>query len=154
MRAAGATGREMKSKPLQTCLLASLVALAAAASAHHSVAAYDRDNPATLSGTVRQFRYTNPHTRLLLMVPDGHGGERQWDLEGGSVNMAASLGVTRSTFKHGQKVKLLIAPRKDGTDGGEWLRLLEIEGKEFVAPPVKPPGVTPRDSYYKDLIKH
>jgi hypothetical protein len=104
---------------------------AATAFAHHSVAAFDRANPATLSGTVKQFKYTNPHTWIYLMVPDGKGGESQWDLEGGAVNMVVRQGWTKNTVKPGMKVKLLIAPRKDGADGGEWLRLLEIDGKAF-----------------------
>ena len=53
------------------------VAFGGTVSAHHSVAAFDRANPATLSGTVKQFKYTNPHTWIYLMVPDGKGGERQ-----------------------------------------------------------------------------
>lgn len=99
--------------------------------AHHSVAAFDRANPATLGGTVKEFKYTNPHTWIYLMVPDGNGGERQWDLEGGAVNMVVRQGWTNKTLTPGMKVKLLIAPRKDGKDGGEWLRLLEINGKPF-----------------------
>ena len=101
------------------------------AQGHHSVAAFDRLNPATLSGTVKEFKYTNPHTWIYLMVPDGKGGERQWDLEGGAVNMVVRQGWTSKTLTPGMKVKLLIAPRKDGADGGEWLRLLEINGQPF-----------------------
>jgi hypothetical protein len=111
---------------------AALIALlGATAHAHHSVAAFDRANPATLAGTVKDFKYTNPHTWIYLMVPDGNGGERRWDLEGGSVNMVVRQGWTNKTVVPGMKVKLLIAPRKDGADGGEWLRLLEINGKPF-----------------------
>jgi hypothetical protein len=65
------------------------------------------------------------------MVPDGKGGESQWDLEGGSVNMVVRQGWTNKTLQPGMKVKLLIAPRKDGANGGEWLRLLEIDGQPF-----------------------
>jgi Family of unknown function (DUF6152) len=115
-----------------TVVVATTVALTTgAAVAHHSVAAFDRANPATLSGTVKLFKYTNPHTWIYLMVPDGKGGESQWDLEGGAVNMVVRQGWTKNTVKPGMKVKLLIAPRKDGADGGEWLRLLEIDGKAF-----------------------
>jgi len=103
----------------------------AQAQSHHSVAAFDRQNPATLTGTVREFKYTNPHTWIYLMVPDGKGGETQWDLEGGAVNMVVRQGWTSKTLLPGMKVKLLIAPRKDGTDGGEWLRLLEVNGQPF-----------------------
>lgn len=100
-------------------------------SAHHSVAAFDRNNPATLGGTVKQMKWTNPHTWIYLMVPDGKGGEQQWDLEGGAVNMVVRQGWTNKTLQGGMKIKLLIAPRKDGNPGGEWLRLLEIDGKPF-----------------------
>lgn len=103
----------------------------AQAQGHHSVAAFDRLSPATLSGTVKEFKYTNPHTWIYLMVPDGKGGERQWDLEGGAVNMVVRQGWTSKTLTPGMKVKLLIAPRKDGQDGGEWLRLLEVNGQPF-----------------------
>lgn len=105
--------------------------LSASVDAHHSVAAFDRQNPATLGGTVKEMKWTNPHTWLYLMVPDGKGGQEEWDLEGGAVNMVVRQGWTKSTIQPGMKVKLLIAPRKDGQPGGEWLRLLEIDGKVF-----------------------
>jgi hypothetical protein len=109
------------------------LALAAAtvASAHHSVAAFDRDNPTTLSGTVKQFRFTNPHTWIYLVVPDGNGIDSQWDLEGAPVSTITRQGWSRDTLQPGMKVKLLIAPRKDGAVGGEWLQVLEIDGRPF-----------------------
>ena len=123
----------MNIKRAVSMVVAGVVAglLGVSALAHHSVAAFDRANPATLSGVIKQFRYTNPHTWIYLMVPDGKGGEGQWDLEGGSVNMVVRQGWTNKTLVPGMKVKLLIAPRKDGEPGGEWLRLLEIDGKPF-----------------------
>lgn len=102
--------------------------------AHHSVAAFDRANPATLTGTIKEMKWTNPHTWIYLMVPDGKGGQEQWDLEGGAVNMVVRQGWTKNTIQPGMKVKLLIAPRKDGQAGGEWLRLLEINGQVFQSP--------------------
>jgi hypothetical protein len=131
---------------MNTTKLRSLVAaiamtagmLCAPVQGHHSVAAFDRANPATLGGTVKQFKYTNPHTWIYLMVPDGKGGERQWDLEGGAVNMVVRQGWTNKTLVPGMKVKLLIAPRKDGADGGEWLRLLEINGQAFATTSATP----------------
>ncbi len=110
-------------------LMAGGIFAAASLQAHHSVAAFDRNNPVALSGTVREFKYTNPHTWIYLMVPDGKGGESQWDLEGGSVNMVVRQGWTKDTLKAGQKIKLRIAPRKDGQPGGEWLSVIEVDGK-------------------------
>jgi hypothetical protein len=121
-----------------------MLAPGAIAFAHHSVAAFDRAHPTTLSGTVMQYKYTNPHTWIYLMVADDKGGEHQWALEGGTLSMARSQGWTRNALKPGQKLKLLIAPRKDGADGGEWLQILEIDGKTVVIPATTVAPVAPR----------
>jgi len=103
------------------------------AQAHHSTAAIvavvDRQNPVSLAGTVKEFRLSNPHTWILLMVPDANGGETLWELEGAPVNMVVRQGWNSRTLVPGMKVRLLIAPRKDGAAGGEWLRLLETGGQ-------------------------
>lgn len=114
--------------------LGAFAAVGNVAQAHHSVAAFDRANPATLGGTVEQFMWTNPHTWIYLQVPDGKGGTQEWKLEGGAVNMVVRQGWNTKTLVPGMKVKLLIAPRKDGEIGGEWLRLLEINGQVFTSP--------------------
>jgi len=102
------------------------------AQAHHSVATFDREHPATLSGTVKEFVYANPHTWVYLTVPDGKGGMQEWALEGGSVNMIVREGWSTKTLQPGMQAKLLIALRKDGTPlKAEWLRLLEVDGKVF-----------------------
>lgn len=118
---------------LKTVVVSALIAsgLLGAAQAHHSIAAFDRENPVAVTGTVKEFKYTNPHTWIAIMVPDGKGGEAAWDLEGGSVNMIVRQGWTKDTLKPGMKVKLRIAPRKDGANGGEWLTVLEVDGKPF-----------------------
>ncbi|HTP40578.1 MAG TPA: DUF6152 family protein [Steroidobacteraceae bacterium] len=109
----------------------------AVASAHHSVASFDRANPEAVSGVVKDFKWTNPHSWITLMVPDGKGGEEEWDLEGGSVNMLVRSGWTTKTLQPGMKVKLMVAPRKDGKIGGEWLRVLELDGQPFEVKPLQ-----------------
>lgn len=121
----------INTRPLALGVLIIGSVFSVASQAHHSVAAFDRANPVALSGTVKEFKYTNPHTWIYLMVPDGKGGEEQWDLEGGSVNMVVRKGWTKDTLKPGMKVKLRIAPRKDGEKGGEWQSVIEIDGKPF-----------------------
>lgn len=124
----------MSTRPFKLAAAACVLLTAAtdlSVQAHHSIAPYDRAHPVSLSGTVKEFKFTNPHTWIYLLVPDGNGGERQWDLEGGARNAVVRQGWTNQTLEPGMKVKLLIAPRKDGQDGGEWLRLVEINGKPF-----------------------
>jgi hypothetical protein len=114
---------------LAVCVAAGM--LATRAQGHHSIASFDHQSPITLSGTVKDFKYTNPHTWIYLMVPDGQGGESEWELEGGAVNFIVREGWTSKTVVPGMKVKLLIAPRLDGGHGGWWMRLLEINGQPF-----------------------
>ena len=38
--------------------------------AHHSPAAFDRTKKVTLVGTVKEFRWQNPHTWIEVEVPD------------------------------------------------------------------------------------
>lgn len=110
-----------------------------AAQGHHSRASFDEEHLATLSGTVKEFRYTNPHSWILLMVPDGKGGEDLWELEGNTVNALVRQGWTSNTLQPGMKAKLLIAPRFDGHIGGSWKNLLEINGEKFAPPVSKKP---------------
>ncbi|MEI9891668.1 MAG: DUF6152 family protein [Caulobacteraceae bacterium] len=59
---------------------ASALSLAAAASApalaHHSFAMFDFQASKTVTGTVEQFDWTNPHTFIWLQVPDRRGQRR------------------------------------------------------------------------------
>jgi hypothetical protein len=101
------------------------------ACAHHSIAAYDRDHPLTVVGTLKQFKFTNPHTWVYLLVTDDKGVEHQWNLVGNPGTVLVRQGWSRNTIKPGMKLKLLIAPRRDGAGDGEWMQLLEIDGRAF-----------------------
>lgn len=123
----------------QRLLAAACVAMLAGtlgttAQGHHSRASFDEEHLATLGGTVKEFRYTNPHSWILLMVPNGKGGEDLWELEGNTVNALVRQGWTSKTLEPGMRVKLLIAPRYDGQIGGSWKNLLEINGQRFTPP--------------------
>ena len=55
---------------LEVVLIASAAALAAGgtAMAHHSFAMFDQVNPIEIAGTVVEFRYTSPHSFILVDV--------------------------------------------------------------------------------------
>lgn len=97
--------------------------------AHHSPAAFDRTNPLIVQGTVQQFKWVNPHSWVFLQVPDGKGGTDKWTLEGGSTSVMVRNGWKSTSLKPGQKVKALIAPNRDGSNGGELLSVTFEDGK-------------------------
>lgn len=105
------------------------VAMSTPALAHHSAARFDQANRETLTGTVKEFMWSNPHCWLYLIVPTANGGAaEQWTLEGPPVNTLYRTGWTQDTIKPGMTVKVLFAPLKSGGPEGALLRLLEING--------------------------
>ncbi|MGC3980038.1 MAG: DUF6152 family protein [Steroidobacteraceae bacterium] len=117
--------------------LCAVLACSAGAYAHHAGIAYDHGNQLTVTGTVKEFQWTNPHTWIIVMVPDGNGGEEKWDLEGTSINTLVRSGWTIKTLQAGMKVKILVSPRKDGTPGGEFNKIIAINDVPFTPPVAK-----------------
>ncbi len=108
-----------------------LLTLLAPAMAHHSVARFDRSNPIAVTGTLKQFIWANPHTWIYVMVPDGKGGQSEWDLEGPAVNGLARAGWKPDSLKPGMVVRLKVSPRRDGQIGGEFTSVLAVNGQSF-----------------------
>jgi hypothetical protein len=86
--------------------------------AHHSFAAFDVTTEKTVTGTVKKFAYTNPHTWIWLDVPNEQGGVDTWGFEGMSPNYLSRRGWTRNSLKPGDKVTITFRPMRDGEKGG------------------------------------
>jgi hypothetical protein len=97
--------------------------------AHHSFAMFDADKTVELKGTVREFQWTNPHSWLQVMVADAKGAEHEWSLELGSPTGLARNGWRPKTVVAGDKVTVSIHPLKDGTHGGQLLKLTLPDGR-------------------------
>ena len=108
--------------------------------AHHSFAIYDSVNPRTLEGTVREFRWTNPHTYVVLTVTDDAGIETDWELEQGPINMISRQGWTPTTLEPGDALRVEVHPLHNGESGA---RLISFE---FVAGDALLPPTTSRQS--------
>lgn len=99
-----------------SCLI--VVAMATAASAHHSAAQFDFGNTVLVSGKVVSARFANPHLRLILEVTDEKRGTRDIEFEGHSRNNMRRQGLLPAMFGVGDTVTIRIAPMRDGSDGG------------------------------------
>ena len=105
---------------------------AAPALAHHSFAMFDFQASKTVTGTVEQFDWTNPHTFIWLQVPDANGGTERYGFEGMSPNYLGRRGWTKSTLKPGDKVTVSYHPLKDGSKGGTYQKVILSDGKELM----------------------
>jgi len=118
----------MRNRLARLALGLALMAAAAPADAHHSFAMFDRDKPMTLTGVVKEFQWTNPHVWIQVMVPDAKGADQEWGVECTSVNFMRRRGWERASLKTGDKVKMVIFPLKDGSRGGQFNKLTELNG--------------------------
>ena len=89
--------------------------------AHHSFAAFDVTTQKEISGTVKKFDWTNPHTWVWVDVANDHGSTDTWGFEGMSPNFLARRGWNRATLKPGDKVTVTFRPMKNGDKGGMWV---------------------------------
>jgi hypothetical protein len=96
------------------------VAGGSAALAHHSFAMFDTDHPMELSGTVTEFKFTSPHTFILLEVKGTDGSSTVWNLEGASPSALVREGWASKTLKAGDELKMTIDPLRSGAPGGSW----------------------------------
>jgi hypothetical protein len=72
------------------------------ARAHHSFQAeYDADQPITLTGTVTELEWTNPHARLYINVAGEDGEIINWDLELGPPTALMRQGWRRDSLVPG-----------------------------------------------------
>jgi hypothetical protein len=102
--------------------IASLAVLAAsgAAMAHHSFAMFNQEHPIEIAGTVVEFRYTSPHSFILVDVKGKDGASTVWNLEGPSPSILARDGMSAKTLKPGDELVLTIDPLRSGAPGGAW----------------------------------
>lgn len=108
----------MKNKRMASFFV-SLVALllASPALAHHGFAGrYDEEHPVTVTGTVVDLQFINPHSIIYFDVTDKTGKTERWQAELGSANqLNRSDGWTRTTLKAGDKITIFGPQNKNGS---------------------------------------
>jgi hypothetical protein len=110
-------------------LTTSLTTLASGASAHHSFAAFNTNTEKTISGTVKQVDWTNPHTWIWVDVANSQGSVDTFGFEGMSPNYLARRGWSKSTLKPGDKITVTFRPMKDGSNGGMFMNAKRPTGE-------------------------
>lgn len=89
------------------------IGLAAPAVAHHSFAMFDQTKIQQAAGSVTQFRWTNPHSFVVIDVKG-----TKYILECNSTNMMSRAGWKVNTVKPGDKVNFAYYPLRTGQPGG------------------------------------
>lgn len=104
---------------------------ATSATAHHAGTAFDQTRELTVAGTVKEFKWVNPHIWLYLMVPNAKGEMEEWQLEGGSISILGRAGWNAKLLQPGDKVTVMVTPLRSGMNGGEFKTVIMADGKTF-----------------------
>lgn len=121
--------------------LSFVVALATPAWAHHSFAMFDFDRRLTFTGTVEEFDWTNPHSQIVVIVPDSAGNPAtvgRWAIEGQAPNIMRRQGWTKTTLKPGDKVTIVGFPMRDGSKAAS-LYYAVVNGTDMYGDPNRRP---------------
>jgi len=89
-----------------------------AASAHHGSADYDVSREVTVTGVVREWRWSQPHTWVSLTVTTRDGRIEKWDGEGPPLTWAAQRGWSGTTLGTGDVVSLVMYPSRRAARSG------------------------------------
>jgi len=107
---------------------AALAILPWSASAHHSNSAYQVDQIVTLTGTVKEWRWMNPHTWLLLTVNGEDGKPQEWAVEGRPPGILGRAGWNSTILVPGERVTVHASPAKNGDPEGIIARVTKADG--------------------------
>jgi hypothetical protein len=93
-----------------------LISCAIPAFAHHSLAAgFDVNKMVTLSGTITEMKWTNPHSWLSIDVKNEGGQVEKWAIEFGSTNSLLRNGWRRDDLPVGVTVTVTGYVARDGS---------------------------------------
>jgi|SRR6185437_6707518 len=98
-----------------------LLAVAGPAFAHHGNAAYETDKSVSITGTVTEFSFGNPHVLITIDAKDQNGNPVKWQGELTSPNHLSRMGWSRTTLKPGDQITMTGMPAKSG-EPSMWIR--------------------------------
>jgi len=84
--------------------------------AHHSAAGlFSPDVETTITGTVKQWLFVNPHPAIVMDVTNEQGAVETWRIQFPSpAGLARNFSWNRNSIKPGDQVKILGNPYLDG----------------------------------------
>jgi len=112
--------------------------LAVSSLAHHSPAVFDRTREVKLVGTVREFRWSNPHSFIELDVRNEKGVVEPWAVEMNPPSYLVKAGWKSSTVKAGDMVTVMVNPLRTSETVGKFVSITLSGGQVLTDNPPSP----------------
>ena len=120
-------------KRMLVAVASGLVLLSSALVAHHATAVFDLGKRLTLTGTVTEWFWANPHCLLRFDVKGENGQVVRWVAETQAPPNMIPFGWAKQSFASGDQVTVTLEPVKNGQPLGRILQVLLPDGKTLVA---------------------
>jgi hypothetical protein len=121
----------MNKRALALVVSSGLLSFGAQLQAHHAVASvYDLNTEVVLEGQLTKLNFRNPHSNLLLAVPNPDGTTTEWVLTTASTQVLTRAGVERNSIQPGEFLRITILPARNGNPAG-FIRRLELGDRDI-----------------------
>jgi hypothetical protein len=124
----------MRNRLTVLLLAAGLCVVAAPAIAHHSGAMFEETKEVTLTGVVKEFQFTNPHSWLLVDVKGADGKVTTWGFEAEGPSSMTRAGIRLKDFTPGTPVTITGRPMKDGKPAALWVKATRTTDNRVFVP--------------------
>jgi hypothetical protein len=108
--------------------------------AHHGGSAYDTAHPMTLTGTVKDFQFIQPHPLITLDVKDDQGNVAEWSVEMTAPNHLVHYGWNGHKLKPGDQITVTGLPARNGLKVLNLRKISWANGQEIPLGPPPEPG--------------
>ena len=89
--------------------------------------------PVTAKGTVKEFKWANPHAAIFIDIRNEQGVVENWAIEGNSPFNWSRLGFNRSTLKAGDEITIVFYKSKVAdAKAGVIAKAILPDGKEVL----------------------
>jgi len=116
-----------------TPIIVLVATFATTAVAHHAGVMFDSDNEVTLTGVVKEFQFTNPHSWLIVDVTNADGTVTTWGFEAEGPSIMMRRGIRPGDLSPGTRLTITGHPMIDGRPAAAWTKAVRADGKEFFA---------------------
>ena len=124
-------------RKLTTLIVLGALLTSGSLAAHHSTAMFDDKQTVTLTGTIKEFQYTNPHSWLNIDVTADDGTVTTWGFEAEGPTTLMRSGIRKSSLPVGTKITITGNPMKDGRLAAAWIDATLDDGTK----------INPRDGF-------
>lgn len=109
--------------------------LAGSSFAHHGTSLYDMNKEISLTGTVKDWTFENPHSWLWLNVSSARESADEWSIESAPPSYLSRQGWSAATLKPGEKITILISPERREPKRGILLEVKRSNGEMLIVRP-------------------